>query len=41
MSQSIEKQQQEPPGRVAPMDPAPDHGEESYRGTAGSTARSR
>ena len=32
MSQSIEKQQQDPPGRVAPMEPAPDHGEESYEG---------
>ena len=26
-------QQQEPPGLTAPMDPTPDHGEESYRGT--------
>lgn len=26
-------QQQEPPGLTAPMDPVPDHGEESYRGT--------
>ena len=27
------RQQQSPPGRTADMDPAPDHGEESYRGT--------
>ena len=27
------RQQQSPPGRTAEMDPAPDHGEESYRGT--------
>ncbi len=26
-------QQQEPPGTTADMDPAPDHGEQSYRGT--------
>lgn len=26
-------QQQEPPGLTAPMDPAPDHGETSYRGS--------
>ncbi|WP_448058882.1 SDR family oxidoreductase [Cellulomonas hominis] len=26
-------QQQEPPGLTAPMDPLPDHGEQSYRGT--------
>ncbi|MFE6233645.1 SDR family oxidoreductase [Cellulosimicrobium sp. NPDC057862] len=26
-------QQQEPPGLTGPMDPAPDHGEESYRGS--------
>lgn len=26
-------QQQEPPGLTAPMDPPPDHGEQSYRGT--------
>ncbi len=26
-------QQQEPPGLTAPMDPSPDHGEQSYRGT--------
>jgi NAD(P)-dependent dehydrogenase (short-subunit alcohol dehydrogenase family) len=32
MSQVIQKQQQDPPGRVAPMEPAPDHGEESYEG---------
>jgi NAD(P)-dependent dehydrogenase (short-subunit alcohol dehydrogenase family) len=27
------RQQQSPPGRTAEMDPPPDHGEESYRGT--------
>lgn len=27
------RQKQEPPGRTAPMDPAPDHGEDSYRGS--------
>jgi NAD(P)-dependent dehydrogenase (short-subunit alcohol dehydrogenase family) len=35
------RQQQSPPGRTAEMDPTPDHGEESYRGTgrlAGKTA---
>ena len=32
MSETIPKQQQRPPGRVAPMKPAPDHGEESYEG---------
>ena len=26
-------QQQEPPGHTAPMDPTPDHGEHSYRGS--------
>ena len=26
-------QQQEPPGLTGPMEPAPDHGEESYRGS--------
>ena len=28
----VEQQQQRPPGRVGPMEPAPDHGEESYEG---------
>ena len=37
----IHAQQQSPPGRVAEMDPQPDHGEKSYEGTAGSTARPR
>jgi len=32
MSDTIEKQQQRPPGRVAAMEPRPDHGEESYEG---------
>jgi len=32
MSDLIEKQQQRPPGRTAAMDPAPDHGEQSYQG---------
>ncbi|PWS45901.1 NAD(P)-dependent dehydrogenase [Streptomyces sp. ZEA17I] len=27
------QQDQEPPGRTGPMDPPPDHGEESYRGS--------
>ena len=27
------RQQQNPPGRTAEMDPTPDHGEQSYRGT--------
>ena len=27
------RQQQSPPGRTADMDPTPDHGEQSYRGT--------
>ncbi|WP_429913004.1 hypothetical protein [Inquilinus limosus] len=27
------KQQQGPPGLTAPMDPPPDHGEDSYRGS--------
>ena len=27
------RQQQSPPGSTAEMDPRPDHGEESYRGT--------
>ncbi|GHS87379.1 dehydrogenase [Actinomycetota bacterium] len=32
-------QQQEPPGLTAPMDPLPDHGEQSYRGTGRLTGR--
>jgi NAD(P)-dependent dehydrogenase (short-subunit alcohol dehydrogenase family) len=32
MSDVIQKQQQQPPGRVAPMEPTPDHGEKSYEG---------
>jgi len=32
MTQAIPKQQQEPPGRIEPMEPAPDHGEHSYEG---------
>ncbi len=29
----LPQQDQEPPGRTGPMDPPPDHGEESYRGS--------
>jgi NAD(P)-dependent dehydrogenase (short-subunit alcohol dehydrogenase family) len=32
MSETIQKQQQRPPGRTDEMDPVPDHGEESYEG---------
>jgi NAD(P)-dependent dehydrogenase (short-subunit alcohol dehydrogenase family) len=38
---SMPKEQQDPPGTTAAMDPKPDHGEESYRGSgrlAGKTA---
>src|SRR5215208_6903624 len=33
MLMSQPRQQQSPPGSTAEMDPRPDHGEESYRGT--------
>jgi NAD(P)-dependent dehydrogenase (short-subunit alcohol dehydrogenase family) len=33
------QQQQEPPGHIAPMDPRPDHGEDSYEGSGRLTGK--
>lgn len=36
---SFPEQQQQPPGRTDEMDPRPDHGEESYRGSGKLTGK--
>jgi len=41
MTDGVPEQQQQPPGVTALMEPTPDHGEESYVGTAVWRARRR